>query len=145
MKIQLVLFLFCWYLHNDFIFAQQQVSVSELPEPVLRYFPVVYKVEDMQSVRWSQKDSIFIAHFVSNGVPVEVHMKSNGFWLRTYWEIDCNGIPDVVKRKCLEGRQLKTLQKCYVSNNAFNEYQYHYYVRQSTKEQEYILKDCSVK
>jgi len=106
-------------------FAQTEIPYEELPDPVKRFFPVVYIVDETLQVNWQLKDSSYVASFISNGYPVEVQFKANGFWIITYWDIECEWVPVSIENEISERFFNFTPYRCRVSNNAFDEKYYH--------------------
>ncbi len=119
------LFFACFIFMSLFISAQKGVHYRDLPEPVKRFFPVVYSVDSAIEVNWLIQDSVYIALFESGGYPVEVQMKANGFWIITYWEIDCVWVPETVKKSLTEQFNGYAMRRCRISNNPFDEKYYH--------------------
>lgn len=109
--------------------AQQRIQYDDLPQSIKKYFPVIYRVDDTTNIVWFKNDTVFLAKFYSNNVPVEVRMKENGFWIRTYWELDCEYLPTQIIKHCFKKYPNHKIIKCMVSNNPFNEYQYHVLIK----------------
>jgi phosphorylcholine metabolism protein LicD len=105
-------------------FAQTEIPYEELPDPIKRFFPVVYTVDESVDVNWQLKDSLYVACFISNEYPVEVQFKANGFWVITYWDIDCKWVPGVITSKMEEEFKNYAHDRCRISNNAFDEKYY---------------------
>lgn len=119
------LFFICCISVCLFICAQEELHYQNLPDPVKRFFPVVYTVDSTIEVNWLIQDSVYIALFESNGYPVEVQMRANGFWIITYWDIECVWAPEAIVNGCSEKFKGYAVHRCRISNNAFDEKYYH--------------------
>jgi len=104
--------------------AQIQTDYSLLPEPVKRFFPVVYHLPDSVNVEWSIEDTIFVAKFLSDAYPVEVRMKANGFWVITLWDIEPSFLPAAITLFCQTEYPDASIQRCRLTNNPFDEQRY---------------------
>ncbi len=104
--------------------SQQFISYEELPDPVKRYFPVIYKLEDTVAVQWTIEDTLYVARFVSEAFPVEVRMKANGFWVVTLWDIHPSYLPALATTYCQNLYPGYSILQSRISNNPFNEQKY---------------------
>jgi hypothetical protein len=104
--------------------SQHIISFEELPDPVKRYFPVVYKLEDTVPVQWTIEDTLYVARFMSDNYPVEVRMKANGFWVITLWDIDSSFLPSAITDFCRRSYSEYSILRSRLTNNPFNEQRY---------------------
>ncbi len=106
------------------IFAQEQIEYRHLPDPVKRYFPIVYPLDKNVEISWTLEDSLYIARFLDENYPVEVLLKENGFWVNTFLEIQYEYAPSSVKEHISMNYAGFHPEKCLISNNPFNERYY---------------------
>jgi hypothetical protein len=104
--------------------AQEHIDYSHLPDPVKRFFPSVYPLDDSVSVLWSYEDSLYVARFSDAGYPVEVLFKKNGYWVNTFLYIDYSFAPESIRQYVEEQYSGHHILKCAISNNAVNERNY---------------------
>lgn len=116
--------LLIFFLVLNTAFSQIPIEYDALPHPVQRFFPTVYHLPDSVRVQWTVEDSVYVARFTSNGYPVEVRMKANGFWMITLWDIDPLFLPASIIEYCKTMYPGSHILRSQLTNNIFDEQKY---------------------
>lgn len=146
MRIFLVLFI----VNFNCLFVTSQVAVNkhDLPTEIVRFFPSVYNINDSIIVNWEMNDSVYIAKFIDFGNTVEIHFKSNGFWLITFFDIDFIQTPEAIKSKLMKITPVSKIYRSAFSTNIYDEKYYHFWYyskRNKLKKVKFNLKAEEVK